>query len=192
MDERIIKVLLIQSLEACANPLAYSTSLGARALAILQDERAFEVGGAEAAVFSYFGATTFGQSVEAQVVFVEIDLGEQALLERFELHPVDLELENGFLDPLADAFADFGDATQSAAAGAGFCVDVVAGDDQHGLPREIRWVVCGFAAQGAGEQPGLDEGDEAEGDGLGQQGMGDLLLLALLPGDHDGFAGIAF
>lgn len=99
---------------------------------MLQHQRPVEVGGAEGAVFAYFGAAAVGEAVEAEIIFGQFDFGEEFPFEGFELHQVDLAFEDGFLDALADAFADLGDAAQASAAGFGFGIHVVADDDEHG------------------------------------------------------------
>ena len=111
-----------------ANPPGKACPLGVRASS--QDERRIEVGRAKTAVFADFVAFDFGDTVEAQVVFPALDFGDQITFQRFEAGAVDLAFEDRFLHPLADAFAEFGNAPQAAAAFAGFGVNVVADDDE--------------------------------------------------------------
>lgn len=102
------------------------------ACAILQHKRSVEVGGAEDAVFFHFGASAFGEAVQAQIVFLQFDLGQELPLEGLELHQVHLAFEDGLLDALAGAFAHFGNPSEASSPCLGFCIDVVADDDKHG------------------------------------------------------------
>lgn len=159
---------------------------------VLQHQRAAEVDRAELAVLSDLAAAAVGQAVEPQIVLVEIDLGEQLPLELFEAHQVDLAFEYGLLNALAGALADLRDPTQTPSASAGFGVDVIADKDKHVLPHHKGKVFRHLAPHGAGEEPRLHERSEPERNGLREERVCELFLLAFLPGDDDRLACVAF
>ena len=101
------KFQLIQAGPRCANPRGFSLSLEVRAWS--QGDGGMDVRCRGAAVFAYFVPFEVSKPVKAQVVFLDLDFGNQTAFQFFEQCAVDLALEHGFLHPLPHAFAEFGD-----------------------------------------------------------------------------------
>ena len=148
-------------------------------------------------VESGFGAVVFdaalpvgAKEIEAERVGGGVDFGKELGSKGGPLGGVDFAFEDGKLDALAVVGAVFGDAPESAAARGGFGGDVVGDEDEHGLSPDEGGIVFEVSAEVAGEEGGLREGDEAEGDGFAGVGMDNRGLFAFLPGDEGGFPGI--
>lgn len=82
-------------------------------------------------MFPHLIPVQFGDTVEAQIVFIDLDLGNKIAFQSFEPGPVDLAFKNGFLYPLANTLTQPGNAAQTTTAVTGFGVDVVADNNQH-------------------------------------------------------------
>jgi hypothetical protein len=86
----------------------------------------------------HFASARVGHPIEAQAVFIDLNLGQQTTFQFIELHLIDLAFKDGFLDALPCALTDLCDAPEAAAPLGGFGVNVVTDDDQHrGDPQRI-------------------------------------------------------
>lgn len=144
-----------------------------------------------------FGAMVFdatlpvgAEEVEAKGVGGGVDFGEEFGAKCGPLSGIYFAFEKGELDALAVVGAVFGNVAKAFAAGEGGGGDVVGDEDEHGLSPDEGWVVFEVAAEVTGEEGGLGEGDEAEGDGFAGIGMGEGGFLAFLPGGEECFAGV--
>jgi len=129
--------------------------------------------------------------IQAQAVCRRVHLGQQLALQGLELRHVQPAFEDGLLHPLPSAFAHLGNPAQTAPAGPGFGVDVVADQHQHagrllGYKGDIRRAVV---AHGAGQQTRLHQRHHAQRHGLGQERVIEFVLLPFLESDDDGLAG---
>jgi len=167
-----------------------------------QDQGLLEVrGGLGADVLDAVAPAT-AEVVVAEAVLARVDLVLQAELQAGPLLRVDVALEDGALDALAEVEACLGDAAEAAPALGGGGGDVVADDNEHGGSSSVPGRAgCGSAPQKgrvgiqvAAEVPGqkarLEVDDHAEGCLLVEKGMGQLVLLALLKGDQDLLSGV--
>lgn len=99
--------------------------------AVSYDEGAFEINGFEMSVFFDVQFYRFGQSVQAQTIFLLIDLGQQVTFQLLALHLIDATFEYGVLYTLADTLANFCHTAQAAAAFFGLGGYVVGNNDEH-------------------------------------------------------------
>ena len=97
-----------------------------------ENERAFNI-------ISLFGAVMFdfvlpigAEMIEAEAVGFGIDDVDEPVFEVDELGGIDLALEDGILDALAEVEAGFGGPSEAVFAGGGGGADVVGDEDIHG------------------------------------------------------------
>ncbi len=82
-------------------------------------------------MFMHFAATGIGHSVEAQIILVEFNLGQQSALKIFHFCHIYLAFEHRFLHSLSGTLADPSNAPKAAAPLACFGIHIVADDNEH-------------------------------------------------------------
>lgn len=123
-------------METARTPCRFLRATGSRTIMLmLRNKWGIIIYRPKTTVLADFAAARFGEAVEAQAVLLGVDFSQQATLQFFKLHDIDLALEYRFLHALAGAFADLGNSPQAAPASTGFGIHVVANNDQHGFQR---------------------------------------------------------
>jgi len=133
-----------------------------------------------------------------------IDDVEKACFEGGEFGRIDFAFKDGVLHPLAMVGAGLGGAAEAPSALRAYGRDVIGDKNIHGDGsgrggEESSWMIASAGKEGrigvkipaqmAGEQSGLQMGQQSDGGLFIKEGVGDFLLFAFLPGRHHHLAG---